>query len=122
MADVHKILIIRLSSIGDIILTTPLLRSIRKTYPKASITYITKKQYAGLLADSPYISELIAFDKSEGFRGLRKIKRQSEKPEFRCLSGHTQKLEIPVFANRAWSQINYYLSEIHYPPGISYTV
>jgi lipopolysaccharide heptosyltransferase II len=82
MADFHKILIIRLSSIGDIILTTPLLRSIRKAYPNAFITYITKKQYAGLLADSPYINELIAFDKSEGFRGLRKIKRSLRSQHF----------------------------------------
>ena len=82
MADFNKILIIRLSSIGDIILTTPLLRSIRKTYPHSSITYITKKQYAGLLADSPYIDELIAFDKSEGFSGLRKIKRRLKSQHF----------------------------------------
>jgi lipopolysaccharide heptosyltransferase II len=89
MTDVHKILIIRLSSIGDIILTTPLLRSIRETYPKALITYITKKQYAGLLADSPHIHELIAFDKSEGFRGLRKIKRRLKAQHFdACLDIH----------------------------------
>lgn len=89
MTDVHKILIIRLSSIGDIILTTPLLRSVKKTYPDASITYITKKQYAGLLADSPYISELIPFDQSEGFRGLRKIKRRLRNQHFdACLDIH----------------------------------
>jgi lipopolysaccharide heptosyltransferase II len=89
MTDVHKILIIRLSSIGDIILTTPLLRSIRATYPLAVITYITKKQYASLLVDSPYIGELIAFDKSEGFRGLRKIKRQLRDQHFdACLDIH----------------------------------
>jgi len=82
MSDFRKILIIRLSSIGDIILTTPLLRSIRKTYPDASITYITKKQYAGLLADSPYINELIAFDKSEGFHGLRRMKRRLRSQHF----------------------------------------
>jgi lipopolysaccharide heptosyltransferase II len=89
MAGFQKILIIRLSSIGDIILTTPLLRSIRKTYPDASITYITKKQFAGLLADSPYISELIAFDKSEGFRGLRMIRRRLKQQHFdACLDIH----------------------------------
>jgi len=82
MPDISKILIIRLSSIGDIILTTPLLRSIRKAYPNAFITYITKKQYASLLAESPYIDELIAFDTSEGFRGLRKIKRRLREQHF----------------------------------------
>jgi lipopolysaccharide heptosyltransferase II len=89
MTEVHKILIIRLSSIGDIILTTPLLRSIKRTYPDASITYITKKQYAGLLADSPYINELIPFDQSEGFRGLQKIKRRLKSQHFdACLDIH----------------------------------
>jgi lipopolysaccharide heptosyltransferase II len=79
---IGKILIIRLSSIGDIILTTPLLRSVRNTYPDARITYVTKKQFTSLLADSPYIHELIAFDKADGFRGLRGIKRQLKKQHF----------------------------------------
>jgi lipopolysaccharide heptosyltransferase II len=89
MTGIRNILIIRLSSIGDIILTTPLLRSIRRTYPNVSITYITKKQYAGLLADSPYINELIAFDQSEGFHGLRKLKQRLRKQHFdACLDIH----------------------------------
>ncbi len=89
MRDVHKILIIRLSSIGDIILTTPLLRSIRETYPNASLTYVTKKQYTGLLAASPHISELIPFDKSEGFRGLRRIRHYLREQHFdACLDVH----------------------------------
>jgi lipopolysaccharide heptosyltransferase II len=66
-----------------------LLRSIRETYPSASITYITKKQFANLLADSPYISELIAFDTTEGFQGLRKIKRRLREQHFdACLDIH----------------------------------
>lgn len=89
MAGETKILVIRLSSIGDIILTTPLLRSLRESYPMARITYLIKKQYAELLADSLYIDELILLDKAEGFRGLRKIKQKLKERRFDiCLDIH----------------------------------
>jgi len=74
LTAVGKILVIRLSSIGDIILTTPLLRSLRSAYPAARIAFIIKKQYEELLADSPYVDELITFDKKEGMAGLKRIK------------------------------------------------
>jgi lipopolysaccharide heptosyltransferase II len=82
MVKVKKILIIRLSSIGDIILTTPLLRSVRKAFPEARIWFVTKKQFASLLAGSPYIDTLIEFDKSEGFRGLKALRKKLKEEHF----------------------------------------
>jgi lipopolysaccharide heptosyltransferase II len=82
MTHIGKILVIRLSSIGDIILTTPLLRSLRSAYPEALITYLTKGQYAELLSGSPFINELILFDKKEGFKGLKKLKQQLKDQHF----------------------------------------
>ncbi len=52
-----KILIIRFSSIGDIVLTTPLMRNIKKTYPNAQIHFLTKKKYAHILEANPYIDQ-----------------------------------------------------------------
>jgi heptosyltransferase-2 len=46
---------------------------LKSAYPNARITYLVKKQYAELLASSPYIDELITFDKNEGFAGLERI-------------------------------------------------
>lgn len=74
MTAIRKILVVRLSSIGDIILTTPFLRSLRSTYPNARIFFVIKKQFAELLACSPYVDELITFDTGDGFAGLRKIR------------------------------------------------
>ncbi len=54
----QKFLIIRFSSIGDIILTTPIVRSLSSAYPDAEIHYLTKAQYAGLLAPNPHIDRL----------------------------------------------------------------
>ena len=44
-----KILIIRLSSIGDIVLTQPVATVLREVYPQATIDYLTKESYYGLV-------------------------------------------------------------------------
>jgi ADP-heptose:LPS heptosyltransferase len=51
-----KFLVIRFSSIGDIILTTPVVRCLKKRYPDAEIHYLTKAQFHPLLAANPYIT------------------------------------------------------------------
>ncbi|MBN1384674.1 MAG: lipopolysaccharide heptosyltransferase II [Elusimicrobia bacterium] len=57
-----KILIIRLSSIGDIVLATPLVRCLREKFPEAQIDFILKKEYSEILSNNPHISNLILFD------------------------------------------------------------
>lgn len=71
-----KILIIRLSSIGDIILTTPVVRCVKTKYPNAEIHYCTKKNYTPLLEYNPYVDRIIPFEKS--LKSLiREIKKES---------------------------------------------
>lgn len=53
-----KILIIRFSSIGDIVLTTPVIRCIRKQLPSAKIHYLTKKQFSAILDTNPYLDRI----------------------------------------------------------------
>lgn len=53
-----KILVIRFSSIGDIVLTTPVVRVLKTQLDDAEIHYCTKKQYAGILEANPYIDKL----------------------------------------------------------------
>ena len=53
-----KILIIRLSSIGDIVLTSPVLRYIKKAQPKTQIHYLTKPAFAALLKNNSYIDKI----------------------------------------------------------------
>lgn len=82
MNAIGKILVVRLSSIGDIILTTPLLRSLKKSFPQAQITFVIKKQYEELLCESPYIDELITFNSKDGFKALKKIKQKLKAEKF----------------------------------------
>jgi heptosyltransferase-2 len=53
-----KILIIRFSSIGDIVITTPVVRCLRKRFPDAEIHYLTKSAYHSLLVANPYIDKI----------------------------------------------------------------
>ena len=53
-----KILILRFSSIGDIVLTTPIVRILKTQLPNATIHYFTKPQFSILLENNPYIEKL----------------------------------------------------------------
>ncbi len=59
-----------MSSLGDILLTTPLLRAIRTRHPDAWISYVTKTAFIPLLADNPRIDELIPYDPAESLGTL----------------------------------------------------
>lgn len=58
-----KILIVRFSSIGDIVLTTPVIRCLRNQFPDAEIHYLTKPSYKSILENNPYINYLHVLDK-----------------------------------------------------------
>jgi heptosyltransferase II len=70
-----KILIIRLSSLGDIVLTTPVFNALKKNFPQSQIYFLTKTQYRDLLVNDPRLSGLIEFDPQERHKGLGGFKR-----------------------------------------------
>ena len=57
-----KVLIIRFSSIGDIILTTPVIRCL-KLQKNAEVHFLTKKKFSSVLNANPYIDRLITIEK-----------------------------------------------------------
>ncbi len=59
-----KFLIIRFSSIGDIILTTPVVRCLKKQFPEAEVHFVTKKNYKSLLENNPYIDQVFLLESS----------------------------------------------------------
>jgi ADP-heptose:LPS heptosyltransferase len=59
-----KFLIIRFSSIGDIVLTTPVIRCIKQQSPNAEVHFLTKKNYAGIVQTNPYVDKVIMLDES----------------------------------------------------------
>jgi len=71
-----KVLIIRFSSIGDIVLTTPVIRCLKQQLENAEIHYITKPQFKEVLSGNPYIDKLLTLkeDLLDTLKELRKVK------------------------------------------------
>ena len=53
-----KFLIIRFSSIGDIVLTTPVVRCLKKQLPGAEIHYLIKPQFRMVMEPNPYVDKI----------------------------------------------------------------
>lgn len=62
MFNFKKVLIIRFSSIGDIVLTTPIIRCLKKQSPAIRIAYLTKSAYTPILEANPYIDKIYSFE------------------------------------------------------------
>jgi lipopolysaccharide heptosyltransferase I len=60
-----KILIVRLSSIGDVVRTLPALTSLRREYPKAHIAWAVEDKSSGLLEGHPHLDEVIIFERKK---------------------------------------------------------
>jgi ADP-heptose:LPS heptosyltransferase len=70
-----KFLIIRFSSIGDIVLTTPVIRCLKIQMPEAEIHYLTKASFASILQPNPYIDQLHLHDQDLKAT-IQKLKRE----------------------------------------------
>jgi len=69
-----KFLIIRFSSIGDIVLTTPVIRGIKEQVEGAEVHFLTKPAYQSILENNPYLDGIHVLQKSmkETLKPLRK--------------------------------------------------
>ena len=68
-----KILILRFSSIGDIVLTTPVVRCI-KNQLGAEIHFLTKTSFAPILEANPYIDQVFSFQKEIPSEMVQRLK------------------------------------------------
>lgn len=77
-----KFLIIRFSSIGDIIQCMGIISGILNKYPNAQIDWITRKDMGSTLAIDKRINKIWAFDKSTGLKGLLKMADELKKEKY----------------------------------------
>lgn len=71
-----KILIIRFSSIGDIVLTTPVIRIAKEQIPGSEVHFLTKKSFHSIVKNNPYIDKcfLVEDNLSEVIEKLKEEK------------------------------------------------
>ena len=61
----QRILLVRTDRIGDVVLTTPILKTLRISFPKAHIGFLTTPFTEGLIKGNPYIDEIITLTKKD---------------------------------------------------------
>ncbi len=72
-----KILIIRFSSIGDIVLTTPVIRCLKIQKPEMEIHFLTKKSFKGIVENNPYLTKVHCIEKD-----VKEIVKELKKENF----------------------------------------
>ncbi len=97
------ILAVRLSAIGDILLTTPLLRAIRTRHPGARIAVLTKQQYVPLLSDNPNVNEVFGMESQESLRRVAERIREVRYTHLLDLHGNLRTLALRRLAPGRWS-------------------
>ena len=69
-----RILVIKLSALGDIILAIPSLRALRENFPQAHITVLTDASFGPVLQSCPYVNQILeAPSKNRGYKNLQSI-------------------------------------------------
>ena len=76
----QRILVVRFSSFGDVVLLSALLEEFRRRQPEAELWLVTKPAYAGFYEDDPRVDHLLTLDPARG--GLRALRRQLAAQEF----------------------------------------
>jgi ADP-heptose:LPS heptosyltransferase len=72
IANPKRILVIKFSSIGDIVLTVSPLKTLKNIFPSARIDFLTLNDFAPILEGNKYIDRIIPFDRNVDFRQLIK--------------------------------------------------
>ena len=75
---IKHILVIRLSAMGDVAMTVPVIRALITQYPHVKITVLTREYYKPFFRDLPNVSVFSAhvYEEHKSIRGLYKLAKQ----------------------------------------------
>lgn len=86
LAGEMRILIIKLSAIGDVVHSLPVLSALKSIYPNSSIDWLVEEAAAGLLQDHPLLTRILVCSRKSWISGLKQ-RRISALKEFRDFLG-----------------------------------
>lgn len=70
---IHKILVLRFSSLGDILMTTAMVRALRRRFPHAQIDMVVREDFLDLIGENPNLDGKIGLPRGAGVAGLRQL-------------------------------------------------
>ena len=65
-----RVLLIRLRLIGDVVLSTPVTRALRRAFPDATLTYLVESDAAAVVAGNPYLDRVLVAGRTRGVRRI----------------------------------------------------
>jgi len=80
--EINKLLVIRLSSMGDIILSTPIVRVLRNTYPSSEIDFLTSSYFTEIYKFNPFLNKIIQYDKSKSIKENQNLKLEHNRNNY----------------------------------------
>lgn len=98
-----SVLLVRFSSIGDILLTTPLVRALRHRHPEARLVYVTKRAMAPLVAHNPHLTTVVALEPDEPVRHLARRLRVFAPTHGLDLHGSLRSAALRLLVRCRWS-------------------
>jgi ADP-heptose:LPS heptosyltransferase len=120
--EVQKILVIKLSALGDFVLALAAMKKIRQAHPKAHITLLTTPPFEALAKASPYFNAVFTDGRPEGFAQWMTLRRRLRSAKFNRVydlqtSNHTNRIFQMLRPNPpAWSGIAFGCSLPHKNP------
>ncbi len=67
---------LRFSSLGDIVMTTAMIRSLRRRFPQAKIDMVVRADFLDLVRHNPHLTTVIGLSRGEGVAGLWALRRR----------------------------------------------
>ncbi len=68
----ERILIARTDRLGDVVLSTPVIKFLREKYPRAYIAFMVRPENRDVVANNPYLDEVLLYDKNHYHKSLFK--------------------------------------------------
>jgi lipopolysaccharide heptosyltransferase II len=100
---VLRILLVRFSSIGDIVLTTPLVRALKRRHADAELIFVTKRAMAPLVADNPHLAQVVALEPGESLPHLARRLRALHPTHGLDLHGSLRSAALRLLVRGRWS-------------------
>jgi heptosyltransferase-2 len=89
---------------GDILLTSALVRALRARHPEAHIAFLVKRQFAPLVSESPRLSEVITFQNDEPFLALARSLRERRFTHLLDLHGSLRSRALHFLVPGRWRE------------------
>src|SRR2546428_9407869 len=102
MGRVLRILCVRFSSIGDVLLTTPLVRALHRRHPEAELYFVTKRAMAPLVVENPHLTRVIELEPNERITDLARRLRPLGATHGLDLHGSLRSAALRLLVRTRW--------------------